>query len=137
MNGIKFILCLFLFSCYNNIKKNHDLSINTGLLSKYSDQSDKTIILSCISCSCFKPILTNLSDVDKLTLSKYRILGDTNCFKTKLPITQIRQNTIDSLSDDIYNITLVRKVGEKYNLRIIETNESSKLVAICRDFFEK
>ncbi|MBN8686078.1 MAG: hypothetical protein J0M10_03630 [Chitinophagales bacterium] len=129
-----FILTLSL-SCKgkNSTLENSEI-INSDILKSHVS-SDKLVIVTCIRCGCFIDALNGLPESEMNYFSQYSILTDTNCNKLKMPAIHIDKLTIDSISTDIYNITLIKRENGLYKSRIIQLNESSKIVDIMKEYF--
>ena len=131
IGGILFIVFI---SCNGN-KMKKEIKLDLPVLNKYIPKPTPCIIVSCTRCICFDNIINGLKKKDLEYLESFPIIMDTNCGKLKLKTIQVKQNVIDSISGDIYNITLVKERKENYSTRIIKQEESLNLIRICHVFF--
>ena len=130
------ILLVLVLGCKNNDQGNEPpIEINAVFIQKYTP-ADKVIILTCTRCGCFVDALNTLNENEKSFLSKYPILTDTICNSLNIPSIFMDSKTMDSISTDIFNITLLKKKDNRFNVRIIKLNESNKIIPIIKDFFE-
>jgi hypothetical protein len=139
MKKTSYILAAFLlFSCYSRqADEQEKIILNKAVFGNLKSQSGGNyIIFSCTSCSCFNSVLKLLSRADKDYLSQFTLIADTMCTKSDLPFMPVKQSLIDSISTDIFNVTLVRKIDGNYDCRIIQTGECEKLIPICRKYFK-
>lgn len=139
MRRTNFCLLIVMVVAGCGAKKQNSIAANidSRLFQTHFKNTEKLIIFPCTRCGCLVTSLNNLSPKDFHTLEKYLLVTDTNCNKIKLPSRHMNQSGLDSLSPDFYNLTLVKKNSKGLEIRIIQTEESSKLTDICKDFFER
>ncbi len=97
---------------------------------------DKVMVLSCIRCGCFMSELPRAWRQDSTYFRQLWLVADTGC--TRLPFLNghVSQKELDGLSDELYNLVLIKREGNQYTGRIIETRESGEIRSICRRFFD-
>jgi hypothetical protein len=134
-----FILALLMligsFSCDSG-KESPNYKINSTIIKEFFPNSDKIIILSCVRCGCFIDIMNKLSFQDREYLINISFATDTSCNKINFPLQVIPQRFIDSISMDIYNIILLKKIKSgEYKMKVIETKESDNFIQIAKNYF--
>ncbi len=130
------LYCLIFYSSCSESRKVSSVEVNQDILIKYFNKSN-IVLLSCVRCGCFVDLMNTLSKEEKLILQPYAIATDTNCNKISLQAIHIPQKVIDSISQDIYNITLIKKIGSVYDVRIIQTKEMRKTINIIKQYFKE
>jgi hypothetical protein len=74
---------------------------------------------------------------DSTFFKQIYMVTDTNCTKLKFHMDYISQAGIDSISNEMYNVTLLKRVNGNYVGRMIETEESPKILEVVKTFFSK
>lgn len=134
--NIFFIFIFIFFGCKSNNQGNEvPIRINTAAVRKYTPK-DSLVIVTCTRCNCFVEALNSLTETEKLYISQYPILSDSNCNSLNIPSIFIDRRAIDSISVDIYNITLLKKKANRFDVRIIQLSESREIMNVMKDFFE-
>lgn len=125
--------------CVYSCKRNEQsmVKINQGKAKLYLQAKERVLLASCLSCSCFKPALENLCKKDSLLLKNVFFFADTGCIPEVRNLHHISQNAIDEISDEIYNITLLKLVNGNYQIRVINTKESDNLYKIVKGYFKE
>lgn len=102
----------------------------------FASQPD-IMILSCVRCSCFDKDLPVAYQKDSLFFKRIYLVADSICGIRQIPYHSIQQSRIDELSEDFFNIILLRKTGNgnEYKYRIIQTKESRNLLEITKAFY--
>ncbi len=137
VSKINILLCLTLFlSCKNSYQvNNNDITLSRDMLNKWNTKKF-IVVFPCTRCSCFLAVLNNIKGLDSTFIAnETTLITDSSCNKTKFKFNHREQKQIDSLSDDIYNITLIKKNEIGVKIRIINTTESDQTVKIFRTFF--
>jgi hypothetical protein len=98
--------------------------------------ADKVVVFYGRKCGCFIQDLNKSWAKDSNYIKTLHIYGDTLYNRLQFPIHHLAQSCIDTLSEDIYNVTLMRMSNGKINFRILETEESGKFVSVAKKFFE-
>lgn len=131
-------LSLVLLEGCKTTNKIHYIDINQKATYQYFNGQKKVLILSCVRCGCFINAMGSAYHKDKLFFDDINIFTDTTCTSLKFIKNHISQKKIDSISNEIYNITLLKKVYQngEYIARIVETKESPRLLDICKEFFK-
>lgn len=133
------ILFLFVIACKvpkenqeENIKEKY---VRTNLFALQPD----VMVISCIRCSCFDKDLPDAYRKDSLFFKRIYIVADSTCGIRQLLYQPVQQSRIDELSEDFFNIILLRKTGtgNEYKYRIIQTKESRNLLDIAKSFFRE
>lgn len=138
LSNICILLCLILLlSCKNPHQANNNgVILSKEILNKWNTKKF-IIILPCTRCGCFLTVLNNIKGVDSTFITnEATFITDSSCNKTKFKFIHKEQKQIDSLSDDIYNITLIKRNESEIKVRIIKTTESDQTVKILKRFFE-
>jgi hypothetical protein len=129
-------LSLFFIGCGNvSNSSKQTIKISSEALLNFPSEKGCYIIISCVRCSCFNTVIRNFKAEEKEYFSHITILADTTCTKTNIPALHTTQKLIDGISEDIYNITLVKRMNGQVVNRIIQTDESSNFFLICKKFF--
>lgn len=132
-------IIVFLATCKDptqGIKPTEGIKINSDILQKYAGEKNTYIIMSCVRCSCFDGDLKRIKPADIEYLRQFIFITDTTCGKIEFSNAHLSQNIIDSISDDIYNITLIKRNSNNgFLVRIIKQEESTQFLKICRTFF--
>lgn len=102
----------------------------------FPDSTEKAMILSCVGCTCFKDKLNELYRQDSLFVKKFVVAADFKCVHLDFDTRHIAQPEIDSISMDIYNLTLFKRESDSIVCRIVETAESPRLLEIAKKFYD-
>jgi hypothetical protein len=137
-SAVCFIIFL-LTGCGTGNKQTHVIDLNQGMATKLFNGQKNVMILSCTRCGCFLQALPAAYAKDKLFFDKVYLVTDTTCNSLKFIKNHISQQRMDSISDEIYNITLCKQLpgNREYITRIIETKENARILDICKDFFKE
>ncbi len=130
---ITYLTLIFVFGCKGKIQ-HEQIEINSSILEQYTNSED-LIIVTCTGCRCFIENLNALSKSDISYLSKYTVLADTTCNKFPFNTVPLNTRTLDSISTDIYNITLLTKVDDGFKSKVLQLSESKKIVDAVKNFF--
>lgn len=103
----------------------------------FKSDSKKHLVYSRMSCGCMRDVLLNPSAKLREILSSVAIYADTNTIKPIMPFNSVAQKSIDSVSLDFYNITLVKKVDDKFVIRILASEEILQAEKIIKDWFSE
>jgi hypothetical protein len=146
MNWRNNICCLLVLSlvsatCRSKGNANHaNVKIDAAAYTRYFTDGDlvnnKVVIFYGQKCGCFIQDLNKGWAKDSSFIKTLHIYGDTSYNRLRFPINHLPQSCIDTLSEDIYNVTLMKKGNGKIDFRILETTESGKFVSIAKKFFE-
>ena len=131
-----FALIFISLACTNRIKTNQKINVNQNVIHKLVNEHDKILILSCVRCGCFIDAIKDAYKKDSIFLKTIYLATDTNCTKLKFTFNHLSQNQIDSISDDLYNVVLLKKTESGYQVREIETKESPKILEIIKAYFQ-
>lgn len=130
-------LFLFFISCVEKKNKDGMIEMNQNVTSRILEGRDKVLIFSCVRCNCFINSMSEAYKKDSTYLNSIYMLTDTACTKLRFRMNYISQVKVDSISDEMYNVTLLRKVNGNYISRTIETEESPQVLKIINEFFDK
>jgi hypothetical protein len=132
--------CFFSASCMSNKKSTSAFKYNEPLLNKTLIK-DEGVFITCLSCTCFTRELKNIYLKDSSFFLKYPFFIIKDCnpdFNNHEKfMTTIRQSYSDSISEEIYNVTLVKKIQNEYTFRILKVEESDNLKKIIVSFFNE
>ncbi len=101
----------------------------------FKADANKHLVYARMSCGCMREVLLNPSPKLRAILNSVAIYADTNTIKPILPFVSVTQKSIDSVSLDFYNITLVKKVDGKFVVRILDSEEVFQAEKIIKDWF--
>jgi hypothetical protein len=90
-------------------------------------KGDKTIVISCIRCSCVIEVLNHTIETNPGLLNGYSFVGDTTCnggFLWRSKMFHYSQKQLDSISTELYNMLIIKTNGGGKTLRLIETLEA-------------
>lgn len=130
-----FVVLCFALSCHQEPKKSIPIILNLQKARLLFNNESNIMIFPCPSCGCFEPALNDAFLKDQTLFDEIYFLTDTNCHSTVIPPNHIDQIQLDSLSDELYNIVLIKALGDTYHVRIVESSENGKLRSIVRGFF--
>ncbi len=94
------------------------------------NSTDKAIIISCVRCSCVIDDINSIELNNQKLLHEYLIIGDSSCLKSlkvKNKIIHVPQIKLDSLSTDLYNVLIIKRVNGDYQTKMIKTEESANM----------
>jgi len=131
-----FMLSLFKTCLNSDNSKEKKINANTEILKRRFPEAKRLILFSCVRCGCFVDLLNSLSTENNKYVKQQYFITDSNCNKINFPIIHLSQKIIDSISVDIYNLTLVKRINNKYEFRIIETEEKDNWEEISKSFFD-
>lgn len=136
-NLIVLLFLTFLLSWKCTDEKHSQIIFDAQMLeNSLLKNNDRVMIFSCIRCGCFIETINNVYKKDKDFFQTHRLVTDTNCNKLEATVHYISQKTIDSLCEDIYNVTLFKKRNNVVSCRLIETHESDNFLEICKEFYD-
>jgi len=130
-------LGIFSFMCKNSGKViTEKVNLNLKELDSVMNiHGKKLAILSCLRCQCF---------VEDFNLRFYKagkkpegyiLLTDTSCNKLLFSATHISNDIIEKISDDIYNLTLLKKSGTDIKIKTVAVEDSGKADKVAESFF--
>jgi hypothetical protein len=125
-----FTVCLLLAACSNN-STTKDLSMFSRL-----HNGKHIILVSCIRCNCMVEELNLIQQQKPALLEPYDIYIDSACKSSLLPAIKtvhISQESIDSLSTDVYNALIIKKKGNGFDIRMLETKDAQKMPKMLAD----
>lgn len=125
------------FTC-NEFKKTTNEKINFNIYeldSLLNVHGDNIAILSCLRCQCFvNDFNRRFSKAGKKPLG-YILLTDTSCNKLLFSVRFISSNTIEKISEDFYNLILIKKSGTDIRVKIVEVENSNNADVVAENFF--
>lgn len=110
------------------------ITIHENILQRYT-KNDELIIVTCTGCHCFIEALNAMPAAQRAKVQQYPILSDTVCSHLELPCIVVTQRALDSISSDIYNVTLLKKVNGSFLTRVIQLDEAKKILEVIEAFF--
>lgn len=130
MNFFKIILfCTILASCTS---KNDKQFAMFASLHKGKD----IILVSCVKCNCIIEELNLINQQKPELLAPYDIYIDSACkhsLSTTIKTVHINQASIDTLSVDLYNALIIKKRGDKFTTKMVETKDAQKMPKMLVD----
>jgi len=66
----------------------------------------------------------------------YILLTDTTCNKLLFSATHISNDIIERISEDIYNLTLLKKSGAVIKIKIVSVEDSRNADKVAESFFK-
>ncbi|GEM_PF-3337081 len=136
--GIKVLILLpFLLVACNSVdtNKNTSLNFNVDRAGELFKGATNILLLPCVGCGCFKEALPEAYKKDSAAFKGVTIFSDTSCTDFSFKYDHIAQKDLDNLSEDFYNIILLKYENDNYVSRILDSKESHKIAAICKVFF--
>lgn len=126
------VASLFFFCCQSK-KEDPKLLLNVpmrdSLLAKYGNN---IAILSCLRCGCFVQYFNDFNGKTE----GYVLLADTNCNKLNIPVHYISNDQVEQLSEDIYNLTLIKSEKGEIKSKIVKAGDSKQIAKDIRSFFK-
>ncbi len=136
-----FLLLLLHFSvisCNNNHVPDVKIALNNQLVDSLMYLHGNNIaILSCLRCNCFVESYTKKYRDQAYVPTGYSLFADSFCTKLPIPTIQLPQKVMDRISEDIYNLTLLKKRDGKLLVYVIPVNKSKTLGKITQKFFSQ
>jgi len=131
------LLATFFAECDNHKSREIEyLNISSTLDSLFDIHGNNLAILSCTSCGCF-PDSYNIQFLkNNEKPDGYILLADTTCNQFRFKVVHIKTSEVEKISDEFYNVTLIKKRGEKKMYRILSINESNKIKPVANQFFK-
>jgi hypothetical protein len=130
MNFLKAIIpCIMLASCAN---KNDKRFAVFASLHKGKD----IILVSCIKCDCMIEELNLINQQKPELLAPFDIYIDSACrhsLSKTIKTVHISQASIDTLSVDLYNALIIKKRGDKFTTKMLETKDARKMPKMLAD----
>lgn len=130
------LICLVLVSSCGKMSKVQFVEVDKQRCDSLFDKQDNIIIVSCVRCGCFNKSLSDAYKADSAFFKQIYLVADTACGKFRFIPHHVSQSALDSLNDDLYNLTLIKRTPTGFSGRIVETKESIKLLSVCKSFFK-
>ena len=124
------------YGCRNQVSS-HELPIKyneKNLDSLFQKYGPKLAILSCLRCQCFVEAYNRDTALQKM--EGYVLMTDTTCNKMSTPVKNIRKREIDSISEDIYNLTFIKTEKGNVTFKILKVEDSKRIKSIAESFFK-
>jgi hypothetical protein len=138
-NTLVFIVwAFFSFMCRGSKKViTENVNINKKELdSVMSIHGEKIAILSCLRCHCFVEDFNLRYYKSGKKPEGYILLTDTTCNKLLFSATHISNDIIERISEDIYNLTLLKKSGAHIKIKIVSVEDSRNADKVAESFFK-
>lgn len=119
----KLIVLIVFFGCKNK----NGIQNFSALL---GENASKTIIISCIRCSCTIDDLNKLISNNDPAIADYRFIGDTTClngFVSKKRVVHVSQKKLDSISTNFYNLLIYNPNKKNKKFKMLKTEDSENL----------
>jgi hypothetical protein len=130
MNFLKITLfCAILASCAS---KNDKQFAMFSSLHKGKD----IILVSCVKCDCMIEELNLINAQKPQLLAPYDIYIDSTCrhsLSKTIATVHISQASIDTLSVDLYNALIIKKRGNTFTTKMVETKDAQKMPKMLSD----
>ena len=131
-----FILFFLPISCTNKVAQDKRVKIKTATAdSLFKIYGSNIAVMSCLRCGCFVDEYNKRFKASHEIPQGYTLLTDTTCNSLMFPVKHLPGRIFDDLSEDIYNLTFMRKVDTGIVIKILQVEESSKIGTIARTFF--
>ena len=130
------LLLLFLCACQSTSKQPPSATVNENIANRIFTQKKPVVILSCIRCECFIDAVNSLYKNNSSVFQEFTFFTDTNCNKLNFKATYIAQKTLDSLSNDIFNLALIKSQGNSFEVKIVDTEQASQLLSVINQFLK-
>lgn len=112
--------------------------IDSKEITKVLDQNGNNIaLLSCLRCGCFVDAYNRAFRESGRKPEGYVLLADTLCNKFLFPVTNIPASDIEKISDEIYNLTLVKRRNKTLTTKILHVEDSKRMEKIITHFFRE
>lgn len=112
-------------------KINYDRNKLDSLVTRYGKN---LALLSCIRCGCFVEAYNKIPAFQQTV--GYRLLTDKNCNKMKFPVEHISQRDMQAISEDFYNLTLIKSRDNGISFKILTIQESKAIDKEAKRFFD-
>jgi hypothetical protein len=133
---------LILLATFASCKsRDHNIPVALSGKQKVADSlfklyGPKIGILSCLRCDCFRNTLNkHYSETGKSPVD-FILMTDTNCTKLNFPVVHLPDSIAAHISDDFYNIVLLKKQQDSVVYKILTVDESPQLNKIADLFFK-
>jgi hypothetical protein len=131
------LMAIVVFTAFQNCRNTKQANPNFDIVAakKMFHNNENIMLLPCVACGCFKPALEDAYKKDSIFFNSVYFVTDSTCSKFPFSNAHISQRRLDSLSDEFYNVTLIKFEGDKYKVRIINSDENGNLLKIAKSFF--
>lgn len=134
------VIILFLAllaNCSNKVIKEKHIRINPVKAdSLFQEYGSNIAIINCLRCGCFVDEYNKRFRENHEMPQGYVLLTDTSCNKFLFPVKHLSNRSFDDLSEDIYNLTFLRKSDTGIVVKILKIDDSKKVEKISKDFFK-
>lgn len=103
--------------------------------SLFNAHGDKLGILMCLRCDCFRATLNQLYKETGHAPSGFVLMADSTCTKLNFPFIHLPNAIAGNMSEDIYNLVLLRRDRDSFAYKILSVNESPKMQEVADEFF--
>ncbi len=108
--------------------------VDQKLIEQYLPGTEQIVIFTCHRCQCFLDELPKIEN-SKSLFKNVKFITDTKCTNSQFQFDHLDRRQIDSISTKFYNVVLLKREGSFYRFRIVETEESPRLLGIMKNFF--
>lgn len=98
---------------------------------------DNLAILSCLRCDCFRDFYNHQYNNFGAKPAGYVLFADTNCTRLDFPVIMLPSPLQKEISEDIYNVTFIKRKTDTIEYRILSVKETKDIPAIARSFFAR
>lgn len=124
--------------CTSSSYSSTSIKLDSKEINKVLDQNGNNIaLLSCLRCGCFVDAYNRTFKESGKKPEGYVLLADTLCNKFVFPVINIPAGDIEKISDEIYNLTLIKRSNKNITTKILQVEDSKKMEKVIANFFKK
>jgi predicted nucleic-acid-binding Zn-ribbon protein len=137
-NFILLFIFPLLMKCRSNSEASKQFEFNLEEMNKILNQNGNNIaLLSCLRCGCFVDVYNKEFKEKGTRPTEYILLADTTCNKFLFQVNFLSSNDIEKISDEMYNLTLVKRRDKTIITKILQVEDSKNLEVAIGRFFKK
>ena len=141
INNTSYIFALILpvlLKCTSPSHNSDSIKLDAKEINQVLDQNGNNIaLLSCLRCGCFVDAYNRIFKESGKRPEGYVLLADTLCNEFLFPVINITSDNIEKISDEIYNLTLVKRRAKTITTKILQVEDSKKMEKIITHFFKE
>jgi len=137
-NYIVALMLPVFMKCTSSSYSSTSIKLDSKEINKVLDQNGNNIaLLSCLRCGCFVDAYNRTFKESGKKPEGYVLLADTLCNKFVFPVINIPAGDIEKISDEIYNLTLIKRSNKNITTKILQVDDSKKMEKVIANFFKK
>jgi len=128
---------LLLLKCSSAPETSKQIKFDHAALGKILDKHGNNIaLLSCLRCGCFVDVYNKGFIENGIQPTEYVLIADTLCNKFLFQVNFLSSEDIEKISDEIYNLTLIKRRNNVITSKILQVEDSKNLEKAVRSFFK-